>query len=132
MTGASIYTKKSGSISIRLNESFRHEQVNYPHSCFALDLLNNTEIKENGIQELLLEFHNLNGHELEINIEGNTLSCSREVTNHAFSDAGHSMRLHNDGLVRRYSVKIKKNTIVEEDPNNNCKVYPNSDFVNYR
>ena len=106
--------------------------MNYPHYCFALDLSNNTEIKENGIHELLLDFQNINNYEVEIKIEGNSLSCSRDVTNHAFSDAGDAIKLHHGGFVRRYSVKNKKTIIVEQDPNNNCKVYPNSDFVNYR
>ena len=127
-----MYTKKRGPIIIQLNESFRHEPVNYPNYCYALDLSNNTEIKDNGIQELLLEFENMTGNLLEINIQGISLSCRRDVTKHAFSDAGNAIRLHNDGLVRKYSVKIKKSTIVEQDPNNNCRVYPNTDFVNYR
>ena len=127
-----MYTKKRGPIIIQLNESFRQETVNYPNYCYALDLSNNTEINDNGVQELLLDFQNMTGNQLEINMQGITLSCRRDVTNHAFSDAGYPIRLHNNGFVRKYSVKIKKSTIVEEDPNNKCRVYPNNDFVNYR
>ena len=127
-----MYTNKRGPIIIQLNESFHPEPVNYPNYCYALDLSNNTEIQDNGIQELLLEFENMTRNLLEINIQGISLSCRRDVANHAFSDAGNAIRLHSDGLVRKYSVKIKKSTIVEQDPNNNCRVYPNTDFVNYR
>ena len=92
----------------------------------------NLQVKENGIQEMLLRFDNMDGHELEINIEGITLYCTRDVTNYAFYDAGDAIKLHHNGLARRYSVKIKKTVFVENDPTKRCRVYPNSDFASYR
>jgi hypothetical protein len=104
-------------------------RVNYPANCYTLDFTNVADVKENGV--LYIYFTNEDGRSIDIIAEGSSLNCDRLVKAHrAYSD-GDTIAIETNHVVS-YVVEMNKNVYVEEDPNINCRNYPNSDFASYR
>ena len=105
-------------------------KINYPSDCVVVNLTKNTDIKEKGIKQLNLVYHVLVNTTIYVNIESFPLSCDRSIQANGFYSSG-PMTL--DGpKTKIYSVKIDERNFKEEDPNNECKMYPNSEFYSYR
>ena len=107
--------------------------MNFPHNCFTLDITNNNDIKEKGIQGLNIFFKDVpNMTRIDVNIQGASLSCHRDIMDQSFSASGQRVQLKKMGTSYTYAVKIKQNVFVEEDLTKNCRKYPNMDYLSYR
>ena len=57
----------------------------------------------------------------------------REIVGHKFYSKGVAMKLDfGSRRFLKYIVKLKEDKFVEEDPRNDCRNYPNSDFASYK
>ena len=66
---------------------------------------------------------------LELKLQSQGLTTHREIQRHRFYSNGDNMNLNR---YRHYIVKIRENIFVEEDPNQNCRNYPTSEFASYK
>ena len=57
------------------------------------------------------------------------LRVNRKIVKHSFFYNGNTMVMKNS--FTSYTVKIKKNVFVEEDPRKSCRNYPNAEFSSY-
>ena len=62
-----------------------------------------------------------------IQLQGETLASHRHIRRHKFHHSGDKI----DEFSADYIVEVKKRVIVEEDPSNTCRNYPNEDFATY-
>ena len=69
---------------------------------------------------------------IDVNIQGASLSCQRDIMDQSFSASGQRVQLKKMGTDYKYAVKIKQNVFVEEDVTKNCRKYPDMDSLSYR
>jgi hypothetical protein len=107
-------------------------RVNFPDNCYTLDLTNITEVKEKGIQ--VIQIHDNRGHEqyVEFFFEGSSLTTDRIIKAHRLYSSGDKIEIKEQLKQNEFVVEISQNVLVENDPAQNCKNYPNSEFATYR
>ena len=66
---------------------------------------------------------------VELKLQGRSLATRRDILEHSFYSSGDLMTLSN--RFSSYMMKIKK-TVFEAKANQNCRPYPNADFVSYK
>ena len=126
-----IYLKNGSFIEYSSEETVKHEILNYPDNCQILDLTNSSV--EEGIKEIYIYFGDLKNSSVEVHIEGASLSCDRFIKENALYSS-EAMKLDDQAgkIWKNYGVQINQDVFMEDVPNNNCKVYPNSKFASYR
>ena len=111
----------------------RRDRVNFPNNCFTLDITNNKDVKEKGIMKLYILFKEIsNVARIDVNIQGASTSCHRDIMDQSFSASGQRIEMKKVGMAYTYNVQIKQNVFVEEDVTKNCRNYPNMEFLSYR
>ena len=107
---------------------------NYPDLCYTLDITNNQDIQQIGISQLRVGFHSLKNSSVQINVEGKNMACNRNLKAHTFYYSGDLITLRDMNIPKKrfFAVQIKESICVKEDPSNNCRIYPNPDFVSYK
>ena len=105
--------------------------MNYPHFCSSLDLSKIPKLEGKKVQQLLFYFGTLANYAIEIQLKGNTLDCTRNIREHCFYSTGDAITLKEENMAKSYQVEISQREHVEEDPTNECRNYPNQDFVSY-
>jgi hypothetical protein len=103
-------------------------QINYPHNCYTLDLTTNNDVKENDIDTIFINFHDMKNFIVDVTLLDKSLSWNRDAN--SFFSTGHIVRMER-GVAVAFKVQIKKNVFVEEDKAKNCQVYPNADYFSY-
>ena len=73
----------------------------------------------------------LQNRSLEVLVQGKELNAWRQISYNSFFSSGDSIN-PNPGAWNIYSIKIKQNHFLEEDPAQECRNYPNSDFESYK
>ena len=68
---------------------------------------------------------------LEVLVQGKELNTWRQISYNSFFSSGDSIN-PNPEAWNIYSIRIKQNCFLEEDPAQNCRNYPNSDFPSYK
>ena len=106
-------------------------RVNFPNSCLTLPLNTIPDIKGRPIQELMVYVKNIDGYSIEIHFVGDSLDTGRNIKEHSLYSSGDVIKL-TERKKSYYMVDITQKVFVEEDPNNNCRDYPNQDFRSYR
>ena len=76
--------------------------------------------------DTLLEKHNVT---IELKLQGRSIAVHRDIQDHLFYHTGDPIKLDK---FSSYRVKIKKRVVIEGEPGNTCRNYPNSDFESYR
>jgi hypothetical protein len=104
---------------------------NFPNNCYTLDLTNNADVKENGIQVLQIHVRQGHGQEIKIFFEGSTLNTDRSIKALTLYSTGDKIILSNEGQYE-FVVEMKQNVLLEQDPMKKCRNYPNADFASYR
>ena len=66
-----------------------------------------------------------------VDLVGKSSACSRNLAELAFSQSGDRIVIRNS-LDKKYAIKILGEKFVEEDPGNDCRNYPNDDFLSYK
>ena len=128
---AQILTK-SGSEFTNIEDFIFLRRANYPYNCLTLDMSNNTDLKRDGIKSLHLYFQNLNKFSIEIQPQGKSISCGRDIIDHSFHSTGSPIVLEKMGIFKKYAVQIKEHKFVEKDLSKGCRIYPNKEFFSYR
>ena len=105
--------------------------------CYNLNLNNITRLVKNGIRWLNIFLHEeniaKNNWTIEVKLQGQSLVTAREIVEHRFYSKGDAIKLDFGSLkLLKYIVKLKEDIFVEEDPRNDCRNYPNSDFASYK
>ena len=74
-------------------------RMNWPYNCFALDLINNTEVQQKGIQSIWFMFPLIENTSVKIMPQGKELACNREVQSLNFYSSGDKIIIENLGEV---------------------------------
>ena len=69
---------------------------------------------------------------VEVHFVGDTLDTGRYIKDHSLYSSGDVIKLTGKNRNANYMADITQTIFVEEDPNNNCRNYPNQDFRNYQ
>ena len=125
-----VWTRDGFAIDIPF-EYLNASRVNYPNNCRSLELSKIQMLKEERIQQLVLNIGHIGNYEIEINLSGKTLDCRRPIKEHSLHSTGDSIRLVKENVTRAYMVEIGQRIFVEEDPTNACRDYPNKDYLSY-
>jgi hypothetical protein len=107
-------------------------RVNFPDNCYTLNIASNPAVKKHGLKELFIDFKDLENRSVEVQIQGSSQACDRNIIAHLLYSEGAEIRLLKMNLARMFLVNLKKNVFVEEDPTKNCRNYPNPDYASYR
>ena len=105
-------------------------KINRLHDCHILNFDSGT-LK--GVQDFEILFNEKSQtSSLELKLQSQGLTTHREIQKHIFDSFGDNMNLNmNLNQLSQYIVKIRANIFVEEDPNQNCRNYPTSEFSSY-
>ena len=107
-------------------------RVTYPDNCLSLSLPKIPELKDHHIWRLYLDFGQLGNQTIKISFNGETLDTVRYIGEHNFESLGDSIHSSKEGVYKAYRVEISQRVFVEEDPTNNCQVYPNKQYQSYQ
>ena len=69
---------------------------------------------------------------VEVHFIGDTLDTGRNIKEHSLYSSGDVIKLTGKNRNTNYMVDITQTIFVEEDPNNNCRNYPNQDYHSYQ
>ena len=104
------------------------KRVRYPNNCQSLSLSN---IKH--VHIIVLKLSGLGNYSVEVHSTGDSLDTGRRIKEHSSQSTGDIIKYNGkEGMVRSYMVDIAQRFFVEEDPNNNCRNYPNQDHQSYQ
>ena len=94
---------------------------------------NISDIKGKHVQELMIWMKNFEGdHSVEVHFIGDTLDTGRYIKEQSLYSSGDVIKLNGKNRNTNYMVDITQTIFVEEDPNNNCRNYPNQDYHSYQ
>ena len=130
-------TTHAGDKSGNLLKDLSLENINLVSPCYNLNLNNITRLVKNGIRWVNIFLHGdkiaKNNWTIEVKLQEQSLVTAREIVEHRFYSKGDAMKLDFGSLkLLKYIVKLKEDIFVEEDPRNDCRNYPNSDFASYK
>ena len=114
--------------SLYLNTTLR--RVNYPHNCYTPDLSSVTQLRDERIETIYLNFKSGNLEKVQISLQGSTLASNREIFDNSFYNKGDKITVK-PGRINKYAVEISKNVYLEEDKSKKCRDYPNSEYASY-
>ena len=113
--------------------------INWLDECHTLNLadIEYTEAGYDGTKEVNILFNatllrkiiDENNITIELWLLDKNLLAERKIDKLSFFSNGDKMVMKNS--LSKYTVKIKKNVFVEEDPRKSCKNYPNAEFSSY-
>ena len=66
-----------------------------------------------------------------VDLVGKSSACSRNLAEFSFFQSGERIVFGNS-LEKTYAIKIFGEKFVEEDPGNDCRNYPNDNFLSYK
>ena len=132
-----VYTlKHPGVLSKKLNRTLiTLDRINWLDECHILNLSKAADLS--GIKGLGIQFNISFGktYSVELKLSGSTMASRRKMEEDQFYSLGDKMMFSQEELKSRiyslFVVKIKKFISVEEDPDNNCRNYPNADFQSF-
>ena len=108
------------------------ERINYPDNCQTLDVTKNSQIKMAGVKHINFQFMPIPvNFSVYVDLVGKSSACSRNLAEFAFFQSGERISFGNL-LSKRYAIKIFGEKFVEEDPGNDCRNYPNDNFLSYK
>ena len=111
------------------------DRINWLDECHILNLSKAADLS--GIKGLGIQFNIsfVKTYSVELKLSGSTMASRRKMEEDQFYSLGDKMMFSQEELKSRiyslYVVKIKKFISVEEDPDNNCRNYPNADFQSF-
>ena len=104
--------------------------MTYPHNCATLDLTNDAEVKEKGLERIWFEFENLkeaSNVTVEIRLQGLNLAGTAE----GLYSSAEAIRLPTK-THRKYAVQVSQRVFMESDKVQKCRNYPQSGFSSYQ
>ena len=70
---------------------------------------------------------------MEVHFVGDSLDTRRRIKDHSFQSTGDVIKYTGkEKTVKSYMVDISQKVLVEEDPNNKCRDYPNHEYRSYQ
>ena len=109
----------------------KNSKVNYPNNCRSLSLSDIPELSGKRISQLFFELKELGNYTVEIHLGGDSLESRRPIKEHKLYSTGDPIKIMQPNLWRAYIVDITQQVFVEEDPNNDCREYPNQEYQSY-
>ena len=110
----------------------QEERINYPDNCQTLDVTKNSQIEMEGVKNIKFRFMSIPVNiSVYVDLVGKSSACSRNLAELGFSQSGDRIAIRNS-LDKKYAIKILGEKFVEEDPGNDCRNYPNDDFLSYK
>ena len=104
------------------------KRVSYPNNCQSLSLSNIEHI-----HIIVLKLSGLGNYSVEVHSTGDSLDTGRRIKEHSSQSTGDIIKYNGkEGMVRSYMVDIAQRVFVEEDPNSNCRNYPNQEYQSYQ
>ena len=125
-----VWTKDEENIDIPF-EHLKASRVNYPNNCRNLALNGIPDLEGKRIQQLFISIGDFEDHAVEIQLNGATLDCRRNIREHSLQSTGDAIRLDRENVSRAYMVDITQRDFVENDPTNTCRDYPNLEYLSY-
>ena len=127
-----VTTTLGRKVTLNINELAKDDRINYPDNCQTLDVTKNIKIKIEGVKDIQLRFWSFpTGVSIYVILLGKSSVCSRTLAELAFSQSGEGIDFANS-WENQYAVKILGSQFAEEDPGNDCRNYPNDDFLSYK
>ena len=128
-----VTTTLGQKVTLNIDDLVQEERINYPDNCQTLDVTQNSKkIKTEGVKNIQFKFLSL---PIDVSISvillGKSSACSRNLAEFAFFQSGERIVFGNS-LEKTYAIKIFGEKFVEEDPGNDCRNYPNDDFLSYK
>ena len=115
------------------NQSALLQRINWISDCYLLnlDIIKEDHLRGMGwlwmmFNDTLLEEYNVT---IELKLQGRNIAVHRDIQDHLFYHTGDPIKLDK---FSSYRVKIKKRVVIEGEPGNTCRNYPNSVFESYR
>ena len=126
-----VTTTLGQKVTLNISELAKEDRINYPDNCQTLDVTQNIAIKMEGVKDIQFRFQSLPTNvSIYVILLGKSSACSRTLAELTFSQ---SIRFDFvNSAEKRYAIKIFGNRFVEEDPGNDCRNYPNDDFLSYK
>jgi hypothetical protein len=90
--GVMVLGRDDTYVSINISD-VRLRRVNFPDNCYTLDIASNPGVKEHGVKELLIGFTALENRSVEVQVQGSSLACDRNIKAHRFYSEGDKIRL---------------------------------------
>ena len=132
-----VTTLSGRKVTLDIDDIVQEEPINYPDNCQTLDVTKEYEMKMEGVKDIQINFKvNLNLNilpniSISVDLLGKSSACIRNLAEFAFSQSGERI-VFGHFLDKRYAIKIFGDQFVEEDPGNDCRNYPNEDFLSYK
>ena len=103
-------------------------------SCFTIDIVQEIEIEEKGIQQVFFLFHKIPNISIDIWMEDRSTISARSIKASMLSTKGFNIFSEDLGMPmrNRYIFEFKQNTFSEEDEEKGCKNYPWKEYSSYR
>ena len=117
---------------VDIDDIVQEERINYPDNCQTLDVTKNSQIEMEGVKNIKFRFMSIPVNiSVYVDLVGKSSACSRNLAEFAFFHSGDKIVVGNF-LDNKYAIKIFGEKFVEEDPGNDCRNYPNDDFLSYK
>ena len=72
-------------------------RINLPHNCYTLDITNNTDVKEKGVQKLNIIFKLMKNSSVEIMLQDKNMATNRNIMYHKLYFTGDAIKLQDLG-----------------------------------
>lgn len=109
----------------------KNSRVNYPNNCRSLSLSDVPGLNGKRISQLFFDLKGLGNYTVEIHLGGDTIESRRPIKEHKLYSTGDPIKIMHPNMWRAWIVDITQQVFVEEDPNNDCRVYPNQEYQSY-
>ena len=126
-----LWTKDDERIYIPF-EQLKASRVNYPNNCRSLNLSSIPELRGKHFMELILDVNELGDYAVEVQLQGDTLDCNRNIKEHSLHSSGDAIRLNVENVWKAYMLDITQRVFVEDDPTNTCRDYPNKEYLSFK
>ena len=80
---------------------------------------------------MYVEIRQLGKYTIEVYFNGKSLDTGRNIREHNLRSTEDDIILKDENVPKAYMVEITQTEFVEEDPLNDCRDYPNADYVSY-
>ena len=106
-------------------------RVNYPNNCRSLDLSEVPGLNATRYNQLYVDIRQLGDYTINVHFNGKSLDTGRNIREHNLRSTGDDIVLKEENMSKAYTVEIVQREFVEDDPLNDCRNYPNPEYVSY-
>ena len=126
-----VYLLNEPEYKIISSEKLKLMLPNRPNNCLVLDILHELQPQQKRISQVIFYFKNNTDVQVEIEDRLIALPSGRKIDK--FNVQGSKLTLENfqKHLYKYYFVGFHQDIFIEDDPNNDCNVYPTERYASY-